>query len=394
MTPSPTPITASLIQMLGELALRKWFILAWTLGAGAAMAVVVVLLPSEYTAKAVLMAPASSGKGLGGLSSIAGIGDLLGMDLKGSDDPEKLLSVLLDTRTMVLEQVRINRLDTVWSLKKPTPEDLVRRWNEKFSFVFNEDGALVMGFEDESPERARDVLKSVIEWADSAYRGVNQEKARRNLMFFDERLRERKILLDEAEDSMVAFQARTGTFAPTEQMKQSIIETGKLESQIEQLGIQLDMERRATGPGSSNSVRLETFRRELQGSLAQMVSPKRSGRKILKELKPALDDQLRFERLSRQVLIHGTVYAFLNQQREQYALDRVHDTPVLIALDEPSVPMKRSFPKRRTFVQAAVMFAFLSSCLWVLVRWWIVTAGDHPVVEAFRELRAKLLRWN
>jgi len=397
MNSQTSTLLASLVQMARELARRKWFVAGWSIGAGVAMAVVVLLMPSRYTSNATLIAPAgTTGGGISAIKGLSGIGDLLGMSLPGGDDPQKLLGTLLSSRALARTQAARFRLDTVWGLKENLRmEDLERAWGENFTSTFDEEDALRISFEDEDPARARDVLLAVVAWTDSAFRGINQEQARRNLSFFDERLRERKRLLDQSEDSLVAFQGRTGSFLPTEQIKQSVIEAARIESQIQQTGIEADLERKINGGTSSSAARLDALKQELESSLSRFTT-KPQGRKggtVMKKFGAALDDQLVFERLSRDVLIHSTVFAFLNQQREQQALELSRNTPLLVAVDPPSLPSKRSFPKRRTYVQAAVMFALLASSLWCLLSWWIRESTDDPAAAALRDLAKDLRRW-
>lgn len=386
MQEHPPTVSVGIIRMISELIRRKWFIAAWALGAGAVMSITAILIPSKFTATATLLAPASNTPGLGAIKGLSGIGDLLGMNLGGSESPEYLLTTLLSSRSLALAQRARFGLDTVWKIDDWTPEDIQKKWERCFSFRFDDNSALEVNFEDKSPEFARKVLLSVMEWSDSAFRSVNQEQANRNLAFFDERLKERKQWLSTAEDSLIEFQRKTGTFLPTEQIKQSIIEASKMEAQIENVGIQADLERQMNGKNSSSAAQLEALRAELKTRLSRLSSNERTNGRLLKEFGPALRDQLQFERLNRQVLIHGTVYAFLNQQREQFALERARNTRLLIAIDPPSTPTKRSFPKRRLLVEAAVMFALLVSSCWVLFTWWMREAVEDPFAQALREL--------
>lgn len=381
------------LRLVRPVAERKWFIAAWTFALAGAMAIAVVLMPSRFTSKAVILVPSASDGKLGSIGGLSGIGDKLGLKLPGNDEPEKLLRTILNGRVLALAMVAQHRLDTTWGIAPNRPEDLIRGWQDAFTFSFNEQDALVIEFEDEDPEKAAAILRSVIGWVDSTYRSINQEKARRNLAFYDERILDRKALLDRAEDSMVAFQSATGTFEPNEQIKQTVVEAARLEAQVEQIGIQLDMTKMGEGAASSEAQRLTALKSELQKSLDRLAASGRKGGRILKELRPALADQLRFERNKRQILIHGTVYAFLVQQREMAALDYSRDTPVLLAFDPPNIPVKRSYPKRRAYVQAAAIAGLFLSLSWVLVGAWLGSAAGAPVRDELRDLTGRLFRW-
>lgn len=394
MSSESSSAMVQLIRIMGAIFDRKWFIASWTFGLAAVMVVTVLLLPSRYRSNALVVAPAPNSGAMGMLSTLSGLSDKLGLKATGvGDDPEKLLTTILETKIIALSTSSKFRLDTVWGLKTGRPEDIVRSWGENFSFAFDENGALSLEFEDEEPLRAKAVVGSVIDWVDSVYRGINQEKARRSIEFLDGRIQERKQQLDQAEDSMIRFQARTKTFQPTEQLKQSVIEAARLEAQMEKLNIELDMEKLMSGKGSSDAMRLEAYRKQLGKTLSRITDEREARGQILKELNPALRNQLQFERLSRQVLLHGTVYGLLIQQREQASLERSKNTPVLVVLDPPSIPQKRCFPKRRTYVQAAAMLGFLFSLAWVLASAWLRSEDGLPVADELKKARARLFRW-
>lgn len=381
-------------RVLNILSDRKWFVLGWTFGLALVMVVVVLLLPSRYTSTVVVLTPSGNEGKLGSIAGLSSIGDMLGIKLPGGENPENLLSSIIEARQLALTTVEEFRLDTVWGIRSKYPEDRIRAWHENFTFEFDEQGAMAMAFEDEDPARAQKVLEAVVRSIDSIYRVVNQERSRRSLLFFDSRIVERKRLLDLAEDSLVGFQATSGTFEPDEQLKQSIIQVAKMEAEIQQVGIQADLVRIASGRNSSEALRLAALKSQVARRLERLVSSdSASNSSVVKELRPALQNKLAFERLSRQVLVHGTVYAFLIQQREQAALEASRNIPVLVTLDPPNLPAKRTFPKRRTYVQAAAMLGMLGSMIWVLLSWWLSTSEASEVRLELRRFRERLFRW-
>lgn len=396
MSSDTSSMMVVLMRMAGILADRKWFVAIFSALVTGAMVVMVLVMPSRYKSQALVIAPANGSSPMSMLSSLSEIGDKLGIKAAGGseDDPEKLLTTIMQTRALALSMCDRFKLDSVWDLRRERHEDVVRAWNDNFMFTFDENGAISLEFEDEDPVVASRIVTAVIGWVDSAYTSINQEKARRNLEFLDARIKERKVELDKAEDSMLSFQSRTGTFQPSEQMRQSVIEAARLEAQVEKVGIEMDMEKMFSGEGSSNALRLAAYRKQLQKLLERISGSSDEGGKVLKELKPSLRDHLRFERLGRDILVHGTVYALLVQQREQVALERSRNTPLLVVLDQPSVPKKRSFPKRRAYVQAAAAAGLLVSVAWVLFGAWLATPAGVPVREEFRVLKGRLFRWS
>lgn len=379
------------LEMLQALRREGVVITLTTFGSGILAAVIVLLLPQYYRASSTLLVPPySEGAGLGMLSSLAGkdLGSLL-QGKMGSNPSLSTLETLLQSRSLGLAAIERFGLDSVWEVppRARKRENLLKAWWQAFDYELTFEDALVLSFEDRDPKRAAAVVDFVAAWIDSAFQANQRLQARRTLSFIESRLQERKALLSASEDSLVSFQLSHNAFAPGEQLKRSIIQAASLESQVQELEIKMRLQETMTGPNSSEVRALESLRNQIRARLAQMTKAgngKRDG--VFKRLGSGIQEELQFERLSRQVLAHGQVYQFLMQQSEQLGIEKLKDIPVLSVIDPALPPQKRSRPPRQVVVQAALLAALLVSCVWAISKRVFVQRLSVAEKDAFRSL--------
>lgn len=80
---------------------------------------------------------------------------------------------------------------------------------------------------------------------------------------------------------------------------------------------------------------------------------------------PAL--QMEEARLKRAVDVAQQVYIQLRLQEEQAAVQEVRNTPAISVIDPPSVPVRRSWPKRRMTVLIGVMIGIMIAALRLMI---------------------------
>ena len=92
------------------------------------------------------------------------------------------------------------------------------------------------------------------------------------------------------------------------------------------------------------------------------------------------------QRLQARVTLLREVSLTLHRESETARIEEVNDTPVLTIVDEPSVPIRRSFPKRKLDVAAAFVAAELLGIALALLSEFLTAPGTADVEgrEAFR----------
>jgi len=348
----------------------------------------VLMMPSIYEAD-IEVAPQSTSSG-GILNAVAGgqISALLGS--KSSNPAIPLMESMLRSRSLALEMIRLYHFDSVWfkqDYKKARWETQVRQWNDAFSYEVTDYSTLRILFQDKDSIRCAAVVKSISLWIDSSYMAYQRGQAQMNEEFLNRRLKERQILLANAEDSLLKFQLANNAFLPSAQLEATARKTAMDQVELEKINLQIDVERGTSGSGGSNLRALELLRNSKSASVQEAFDTSR-GIKQLAKNSPNLASltrlNLQFARLIRQVEIHGKVYAFLVQQREQFALDASRDIPSLTIIDAVKVPEKRSRPPRGTLVMSITFFGFLGTWAFLAIRPSIRNLGMR-VKELTRE---------
>lgn len=332
----------------------------------------VLVAESDYRANSTVVVPSSKSgiSALSALSSSSGLGSLLGGGMNNPVDP-RMESLLMSER-LADAAIRAFRLDTVWQIKAGGRWETTQKiWNMNFGYELDANYAIKFGFIDRSPERSAAVVNFCVKWLDSSFQSLQRDQAERNLKFLESITLERMRQLKIAEDTLVRFQTSNRLWVPTEQIRQSVIQAAGLEADLQKLDLQIQLGE-SNGRSASTLSELKILKdRSLQklstftdGAKNQAVNKKTPS--VLLELNTALEKEVAFERLYRQILIHGEVLKFLVQQTEQARIESQKNVSVLQVIDSAKVPQQRHSPKRGQLVQVAFILAFVTTCGLVL----------------------------
>lgn len=340
--------------------------------------VTALLLPSSYRADTELMPPPTQRKGglLGAMAS--GSGDISSLFGGSSSSSVPLMETMLRSRSMAFHVIQKHRLDTVWlpdgAWKKARWENLLVAWNANFSYEITEYDGIKLYFLDKDSVRATRVVTTATEFLDSSYQVYQRGIARQNEAFLQKQLSERQSLLAKAEDSLLAFQIANKAFLPSAQIDAQAKKAALDQVELEKLNIMIELEKKTDGEGARYQ-ELEFLRSAKERNVAaafDTIGFTRGTKGSNPNLIALTRLNLRFQRLLRQIEIHGKVFAFLIQQKEQYSLDANKNIPALTVIDAPKVPQKRAKPPRSTVVLAFTLFGFLGTwggiTLWPSVR--------------------------
>ncbi len=103
--------------------------------------------------------------------------------------------------------------------------------------------------------------------------------------------------------------------------------------------------------------------------------------------------QLRFEeqRLNRQVAVQQELYLTLRREYETARIEEVNNTPVLTVIDRPTIPGRRTKPRRViTVLLVGTVFEVLASALAILLKHHddLIADGDDEYLRLRRRLAA------
>ncbi len=300
-----------------------------------------------YEAQVTLVCQGGKGKTVG-IGGDLDIGGLLGMG-SGSDVPPALVQSVLKSTELALFGVRTFKLDSVWKMRNektpPRWENLVRGWTSSFNSWIDEENMLHLTFRSESPELAAAVLRSVVDWADSAYIALRHSHFEKNSEYLLHLVEERKRLLMDAEDSLVVFQQRNKLVEPEFEAVSGQKMALELQEQLGKLQMQMELIRLSSGEGGADlrqmGVQAGMLKARLNSLLSEQIGTGKGA-----QGKTRMNVWLEHQRLKREAMIHGAVFQVLVQQFEQAQLETRKNIPTFTVLDAVRVPSKKVSPPR------------------------------------------------
>jgi hypothetical protein len=293
-----------------------------------------------------------------------------------------LLEILMKGNDLGMSMLKDTGIRSEWELDKQKLliENELQAWHDKFRYVITEDGAVILKFESKSPQRAVRMVEKVFLWLDSAETSIKQARASKKFSASQEILSKREILLQESEDSLMAFQLRNRVYAPSEQLSASIQELAALEVEKEKTDVMRQLSIEEDGLSSTKAQKLAGLQREIERKLAE--SSNKSGL-VTMAPKDALPKMLEFTRRLKKVHVHAAVITLLTQQIEQYRLELTKTVSPVYQVEAPMLPQKRSSPPRLAIAQAASIIVFVLSVLLELgianYRIWLVARRGSEV---------------
>lgn len=391
-----------LLRFFRILVLRKRMIFIVTILPTVICVVVVFTSKSKYKAEALIKPPASeSGSSIPEALKESGAGGLLGSFLGGTETGENdCMSIL---KSALFGKLIVDRFDleTAYKFKQAGKSrkyyvaDVIKEFQRNANFELTDEDAIKIGMVDESPERASEIVSSMIHVLDSLYADIQKKANKERLGYVDYRLALAEIEMKSMEDSLVAFQNRNNLIVPEAQVRLILENATQTEVQVETLKEQLALEAALRGTSSAQyhdlSVQKDLLQRTLQHQLRNSGD---SNTLILPaHALPALAAE--YFRLERAYNVKLGVYKYLIQQVEALKLEANKNIRVISVLDPPWPNDKRVFPKRRVMVEAVfILFFILASVIAVLQAVWSRHQEENPETgRLVEDIKKNLLRF-
>jgi len=347
-----------------------------TLGCFAISTLIAFVLPFQYTSTVSFIPPnlsnsTSMASALAGQLSALGAGDLVG----GVKNPGDLYSGILKSRSIASGLVKQFDLMHVYRVKKESQAE--RKLGSSTDVTVDVKSTIVtVGVTAKSPSLAHDLANAYMD----ALRETNERLAlgqsSQRRLFFGEQLAKEKDDLEDAEVELKKTEEQSGLIEPSGQTETEIGTIAQTQAQIAVREVQLAALRDSATEQNPEVIRLRSEISDLQGQLSRLQ--KGDGGDVSMAAIPTSkvpELQLEYVRKEREVKYHEALFDMLSRQYEAARLDEARDAPVLQVLDPASYPDTKSSPKRSLIMLGGLVFGFLASSIWVLIR-------DH--VRAFR----------
>jgi tyrosine-protein kinase Etk/Wzc len=364
----------SIRQTIAVLWRRRRLVGGVTLAFAAATAILSLVMPRVYTARASLLPPVSTSPGMMSMPGLESSLSLLGIRDE-SAATAKLFQQILDSRTLMEEVIRKQNLLEFYRMttrpERLAYEQSVLLLRADSDFSVTDAGLIEITVRFATPwfagpktdERTRrlaaDVANAFTEQLDLVNREKSLSRAKQTRIYLERQITENVVAIRAMSDSLASFQRAHGAVALDFQTKALVENAAKLKGQLLAKEVELGV---AQETMTSENPVTESLRAEVDQLRAGLASlqgaslgtrSRTAGVDLSASEIPQLQSRLAdFERELQAQMILQT---FLNQQFYQAKIQEARDAPTVQVLDPAVPPVERSSPKRKLMLVGAVL---------------------------------------
>ncbi|HET7101713.1 MAG TPA: GNVR domain-containing protein [Terriglobia bacterium] len=366
-------------------------------------AVIAFLIPKRYQSTAELMPPDQSmGSGtamLAALSSRVG-GNLAGMaeSALGMKTTGALFVGILKSDTVKDHLIRKFELQKLYGTRyiEDARKELAAKTNVSQE---RESGIITISVNDHDPHRAAAMTQEYVDQLNWVVAHLNTSAAHRERVFLDNRLKQVKADLEEAERNFSQFASRKGAIDVPAQGKAMVTAAATLQGELIAAESELQGLKQVY---TDNNVRVRSVQarvNELRNALRGMAGKGADENSSAEQLYPSIRELpllgMTYADLLRRTKVQEAIFETLTQQDELAKVQEAKEVPSVKVLDLPRVPQKKSFPPRLLIMLLGATLAVIFYTTWILARSaWDATDRSDPrkavAVEVWADVRASL----
>jgi len=340
------------------IVIAKWkrFIFTFFFSVAIITVIVSLILPKYYRSEAVIMPPEEEVEGFGISSLLSQLEELPigGLGITQSTEKTKRIIAILESRSL-MEKI-VNRFDLIKSYKVKNMTDAIKRLRTFAKFRIKESGAISISVVDKFPPKASEMANYLVNELERMNIELNIEKARNNRIFIEERYKQNKKELAEAEEKYREFQKTYNVISLPEQTEAAIIAAANLCAEIYQIEIELGIKEKTFGRNHSEIRALESelneYRKNLRRLFEESENPVKAGDedKLFIPFSKAPEVGIEFIRIKRELEVQNSIFEMLTTLYEQAKIEEAKDTPTIQVLDKAIPPEKKYKPRRALMV--------------------------------------------
>jgi tyrosine-protein kinase Etk/Wzc len=370
------------------LANHKKFVIGIPAAVGLIAVIVVLLLPTWYTATARIMPPQQSqSNAVAILGQLGGLSGGVASQALGIKNPSDVYIAMLKSRTV--GDRLIERLD----LRKIYDKDLyyARRELAGRSFISSgRDGIITIEVDDQDPKRAASIANGYIEELQKLTVNLAVSEAGQRRLFFESQLKKAKSDLAASEGDLRSFSEKGGLINPQGQIGLSVAAAAALRGQISAKEIQLSAMRSFATEQNPEMQRVGKELSGLRSELAKMENDVTPGKgNVMVPFGKAPEVGLEYIRRYRDMKYHETLFEVLAKQYEIARIDEAKDATLIQVLDPALPPEYKSKPHRMLIVLMSLFAALVASVflVWILDVIHRMSNGDAQRAAKIAKLR-------
>lgn len=376
---------------VGVLWARRRWILRTAVVAAAVAALVSLVVPNVYEARATFLATQEEGGGLASALAAAGANIPSGL-LSLPATPVEVFKEVLESRTVglgvvdelgLVQHYRIDEEDPARAriLALNQLRGQIRVAQKRSGLIAVEVKVptgwfplLRRGESARAASLAAEIGNAMVRQLNRVLQERRSSSAKNSRLYLEGELEKNRVQLTAAADSLVAFQKRHATLSIEEQAKVTVQMLGTLQGQIIAKEIELDVIDRTRTEGSFEHQRVRTELAALRdrydalvGASDPGVTPA-PGTAGLESVTSLPDIAMELLRRTREAELQHTVYALLTTQFYQARLEEARNTPTVEILDEAVPPLGKVSPQRKLILVLAFLGGLILASAWQLLQ--------------------------
>ena len=378
--------------------------LLWAAVCGLVVATLIAfLIPQSYTSTARLMPPnQGSGAGAGMLAALSSqVGSnlaSLAQSALGTKSNGALFIGILQSQTVRDDLIHKFHL---MQLYHEHYIEGARKELAKHSGISQDSktGIITISVTDHDPRRAAAMTQEYINELNWVVTHLNTTSAHREVVFLNERLKQVKANMENAEKRFSQFASQKGAIDVPEQGKAMVEAAASLQGQLIAAESELDGYRQIY---TNNNVRVRSLQArvdKLRSSLEKIAGKGTDENSSAQQIYPSLRELpllgVTYADLLRKMKVEEAVFETLTEQDELAKVQEAKDTPSVKVLDPPLVPEEKSGPHRGMIMALGAMLSFVFGAAWILAgsAWEAVDSNDPRKIlalEVWSDVHASL----
>jgi len=386
----------SLIEVLTQLAYRKWLIAEVTGIAVLAGVILSFALPVRYTATVKIMPPqqtqsTASMLMMNQLTSVGGgsLAALAGGGL-GLKSPNDIYVGMLTSRPIADAIIQKFGLMQAYHAKDMTE---ARKELAKYTEVASEKaGFISVSVTDKDKKRVAEMANAYTDQLRILTQTLAVTEASQRRVFYEEQLKQAKDSLVAAELAFQQVQQQKGLVQLDAQAKAMIEGIAALRAQVAAKQVEVQALRSYSTEQNPDVQLAEKELASLQAEESRMEQSNHSPGIAGLGLGNVPAAGLEYLRAAHELAYRQALFDMLMKQYDAARLDESKDAAIIQVVESAIEPDKKSSPKRAIIVLISLFVGFFAGCILALFFWWKDLAQFDPIAaKQFEELRYALI---
>lgn len=358
---------------------QKFFILIIPFSVAFLIAIFSLFLPNKYTSKASLLPSQRPSFGLDLFSEEGGLSGLASSVLGQSSKEESNRYIILLTSYTTSKKV-IERFDLInyyeLSEDKAALDNAINQLSESTSFESREEGNFVISVETKDPVLSKEIADYYVQILNELNTQIVSRDAKLYREYLGEQFKSAALKADSLKNELISFQSRYGIIEITEQVSAYFVVIGELTKNKIESELKLQLLSQTVLTNSEVYKNAETEYRIISNALDGVYSDSDPNNFLLnfREL-PALT--VNYYSLFLENEIQGEILKFLLPFYEQAKMEEAKSLPIVSIVDEPTVPILKSSPKRSIIVISAGISSLILVLIYYIMKFNFIQNRDY-----------------